>query len=76
MRSCARFLSTIVATLVASGVLATVARGDECAVTLRWSDMVYTSADARFAVLEPGSVVTPGSRTGPFYTAVGEEGLP
>ena len=54
MRSCARFLSTIVATLVASGVLATVARGDECAVTLRWSDIVYTSADARFAVLEPG----------------------
>jgi len=27
-----------------------------------------------FAVLEPGSVVAPGARTGPFYTATGDDG--
>ena len=40
--------------LAASGILATVARGDDCAVTIRWNDIVYTNAQARFATLEPG----------------------
>jgi hypothetical protein len=50
----ARAFVAIVGVLVASGILATVARSDSCAVTVRWNDSVYTHAQARFAVLKPG----------------------
>jgi len=33
--------------LAASGILATVARGDSCPLTVRWNGVVYTDAQAR-----------------------------
>ncbi len=58
MRNGAGSLGAITVALVASGILATVARGDSCAVTVRWNDVVYTHATARLAVLEPGGRVS------------------
>jgi hypothetical protein len=45
----------VVVVLVASGILATVVRGDSCPVTIRWNDRVYMNAETRFAVLERGA---------------------
>jgi len=37
----------VVLVLAASGILATVARGDSCPLTVRWNGVVYTDAQAR-----------------------------
>jgi len=54
VRDGARSLGAVVLALAAGGILATVARGDSCPVTVRWNGVLYTDAQARFAVLEPG----------------------
>ena len=69
MRNAARSLGAIVAALVAGGILVTVARGDSCPITLRWNDDLYTSVEARFAVLEAGGAV--GDARMPDCTAGG-----
>jgi hypothetical protein len=53
VRHGARSLGAVVLALAASGILATVALGDSCPVTVRWNGVLYTDAQARFAVLEP-----------------------
>ena len=55
MRSGARAFGLVVAFLVMSGTLATVALGDSCPVTIRWKDTVYTDLTARFAAPERGA---------------------
>jgi hypothetical protein len=54
VRSGARAFGVVVVVLVASGILATVARGDSCPVTIRWKDAVYAGAEPRFTELEMG----------------------
>ncbi len=55
MRSGARAVGLVVAFLLASGLLATVALGDSCAVTVRWKDTIYTDVAARIALPERGA---------------------
>jgi uncharacterized protein DUF6281 len=57
VRTGARCLGAIVAALVASGILTTVALGTSCAVTVRWDDTVYESLPADYAVLEAGAAL-------------------
>jgi hypothetical protein len=57
VRNGARSLAAIVLMLVASGILASVALGESCAVTIRWNDVVYASDEARFVALEPGDAL-------------------
>jgi hypothetical protein len=78
VRSGARSLGAIVAALIAGGMLATVASGDSCPITIRWNDAVYRGVGARFAVLEPGDALgearipdcTAGGRCAPPEDAV------
>jgi hypothetical protein len=57
VRNGACFLGAIIAALAASGILASVATGDSCAITISWNGATYTSAEARFAVLEPADAL-------------------
>ena len=50
MRNGARSFGAIVAALVASGILATVARSESCAVTISLNDVVYASEEFRLAL--------------------------
>ena len=56
MRGGARSFGVIVGALVASGILATVARSESCAVTIRLNDVVYASEEFGVA-LEPGDAL-------------------
>jgi len=56
VRGGARSFGVIVAALVASGILATVARSESCAVTIRLNDVVYASEEFGVA-LEPGDAL-------------------
>jgi hypothetical protein len=55
VRSGARAFGLVIAFLLASGMLATVALGESCAVTLRWNDTIYSDVLARFALPERGA---------------------
>ena len=58
MRSGARAFGAILAALVASGILASVALGESCAVTIRWKDALYNVTQARFRALQPGATLS------------------
>jgi hypothetical protein len=55
MRSAARACGLILAFLLASGMLATVALGESCAVTVRWNGTIYEDVPPRFALPERGA---------------------
>lgn len=48
-----RSAATVVATLAVSGILASPAFGDQCAVEIRWNNVLYENWEARSAELEP-----------------------
>ena len=58
MRSGARAFGAILAALVGSGILASVALGESCEVTIRWKDALYKVTQARFGALQPGATLS------------------
>jgi hypothetical protein len=50
-----RAFGLVVALLLASGILATAALGDSCAVAVRWNGTIYNDVPARFALPERGA---------------------